>query len=174
MKVIIKQFLTVLISYGSLFTLTMLLFEFILGFEITLEHTLIRFIIGGGGFSFFMVAYHLYMLKKHGIKEMSNENVRVQHSGIFKSQLNKIELIHKLKNDEHFSKMSLMESKNSIAFISGRTRYSWGQKVTIEPVLFDGTEFSYKINCRPRYKVNMIDCGENLYNYLRLEQAFLR
>lgn len=99
-KLYLKKFLYTGIPYG----LIMLGFDLADGDGFRLWKFLFMTIFFGATMSLILVSFHKYRLKKNGIQEITNDNVGVNQTRNLKSNLNKKDLIEKLKNDRIMEK----------------------------------------------------------------------
>jgi hypothetical protein len=124
-----------------------------------------------GCMSLLLVSFHTFRLKKNGVQEMTYQNLGVSQKKNLKSELNKSELIKKLKSDPVIGKMKMQEIENGIILKTGMTWLSWGEEISIILQTKGESDFNYKISSRPKLKMTLVDFGKNLENVNRLENV---
>lgn len=124
-----------------------------------------------GCMSFLLVSFHKYRLKKNGVREMTNQNLGVSQKKNLKSDINKSELIEKLKSDPVIGKMKMQEIENGIILKTGMTWLSWGEEIRIIMQTKRESDFDYQISSRPKLKTTLVDFGKNLENVNRIENV---
>lgn len=164
-KLYIKAFLLTGIPYGLL----MLAFGLI-GSEGRLWKFLVMTIGFGIIMSLTLVTLHRYRLKKIGVQEITDENIRVGHTKNFKSGLNKNELIEKLKSDPIIGKMKIKEIENGVLVKTGINLMTWGEKIKIILQSDRDPDFEYKVSSHPIVITTLVDYGKNLQNVNRIEK----
>lgn len=164
-KLYLKTFLQTGISYG----LIMLGFDLADGNGFRLWKFLFLTFFFGTSMSLLLVSFHKSRLKKNGIQEMTDQNLGVSQQKIVKSDLNKSELIEKLKTDPIIGKMIMKEIENGIVLKTGMTWKSWGEEIRIILQTKVGSDFDYQISSRPKLTTTLIDYGKNLENVNRIE-----
>ena len=102
---------------------------------------------------------------------MTNQNLGVSLKKNLKSELNKSELIEKLKSDPIIGKMKMQEIENGIILKTGMTWLSWGEEVRIILQTKGECDFDYQISSRPKLKMTLVDFGKNLENVTRIENV---
>ena len=121
--------------------------------------------------SLILVSFHKYRLKKNGVQEMTAQNLGVSQKKNLKSELNKSELIEKLKSDPIIGKMKMQEIENGIILKTGMTWLSWGEEIRIILQTKGECGFDYQIWSRPKLKMTLVDFGKNLENVTRIENV---
>jgi hypothetical protein len=115
------------------------------------------------------VSLQIYILKKKGIKEITEENLGVTQTKTVTCALNKTELIEKLKNDPIFGKMKMAENENGIVLKTGMTWKSWGEEIKILLKQDNKADFEYQISSSPKLKTTLVDYEKNLENLNQIE-----
>lgn len=123
----------------------------------------------GGVMSVILVSFHRYRLKKTGIQEITEENLRVSQSKRFTSRLTKTEVIERLKNDPIIGAMKMTEVENGILLNNGMSWKSWGEEIQISFKSTMDSYFEYVVLSRPKLRTTLIDYGRNLENVNRIE-----
>ena len=118
-----------------------------------------------------LVSFHKHSLKKNGVQEITDKNLGVNQKRYVKSELNKSELIKKLKTDPIIGKMKMMEIENGILLKTGMTWKSWGEKIKIILQTKQGSNFDYQISSSPKLKTTLVDYGKNLENVNRIKNV---
>lgn len=166
-KLYLKTFLLTGIAYGLLMTGMDIAF----GNGFKLWKFLFFTFFYGITMSLLLVSYHKYRLQKNGIQEFTNKNLSVNQTRNLKSELNKTELIEKLKTDPIIGKLKMTEIENGILIMTGMTWKSWGEEIKILLKSNQETDFEYQVTSSPKWKTILIDFGKNLENVNRIEDA---
>jgi hypothetical protein len=141
MKPITKLYLKAFLLTGIPYGLIMLGFDLLDGDGFKLWKFLFMTFFFGITMSIILVSFHKYRLKKNGIQELTDENLGVNQSKNLKSELNKIELIEKLRRDPIIGKMKMTEIENGISLKTNMTWKSWGEDIKIIIKSVKETEF---------------------------------
>lgn len=171
MKPIIKLYLKAFLLTGTLYGLITLGFEMVDENRFDLWKFLIMAFIFGITMSLILVSVHIFVLKKNGIKEITNENLKVSQSKILKSEMNNRELIQKLKSDPIIGKMKMTEIENGILIKTKMTWKSFGEEIKIISKSDENSDFEYQVSSCPKLKTTLIDYGKNLENITRIEKV---
>lgn len=171
MKPITKLYLKTFLLTGIPYGLIMLGFDLADGDGFRLWKYLFMTFFFGITMSLILVSFHRYRLKKNGIQEITDENVGINQSKSLKTELNKTDLINKLKTDPIIGKMKMVEIENGVLLKSGMTWKSWGEEVKIILKTDNKTVFEYQISSSPKLKTTLVDYGKNLENINRIENV---
>ncbi|WP_299438310.1 hypothetical protein [uncultured Aquimarina sp.] len=171
MKPITKLYLKTFLFTGIPYGLIMLGFDLADGEGFRLWKYLFMTFFFGITMSLILVSFHQYRLKKNGIQEISNDNIRVNQSINLKTGLNKTDLIKKLKTDPIIGKMKMKEIENGILLKSGISWKSWGEEIKIMLKSEKESDFEYIISSSPKLKTTLVDYGKNLENVYRIENV---
>ncbi|MFD2907110.1 hypothetical protein ACFSX9_00030 [Flavobacterium ardleyense] len=169
MKSIIKLYLKLFLQTAIIYFLIMALFDLALGNQLTLWNYVPKSLFVGVFVSLILVSIHVNKLKKNGIKNISDANVGVNQTRIISSELNKSELIQKLKSDSTIGKMEMREIENGVLFQTGMTMKSWGEEIKIILKFNKNSNFEYQVSSRPKLKTTLVDYGKNLENVNSIE-----
>ncbi len=170
MKVIAKLFLRTFLFLGIPYVLFTLGFALVEGDEFQFWRIFFLTFFFGFTMSLFMVAFHVYVLEKSGIQEFSDETLDVNQSKNIISDLNKSELIKRLRSDPIIGKMKIEETENGVIIKTGMSWKSWGEEIKIVPEYHSGVDCEYHISSSPRWKLTLVDFGKNYENITRIEQ----
>lgn len=166
-KLYIKTFLLTGIPYGLIMTGI----DIAAGSGFSLWKFLFLTFFFGVTMSIGMVTFHRYRLKKNGIRELTDENLKVSQTKDFKSKLNRQELIEKLKSDPIIGKMEMTEVENGILINSGMSWKSWGEEIKIILNSNRDEEFVYRVSSKPKLKMTLVDFGKSHSNINRIEKV---
>jgi len=136
---------------------------------LNLNNIIIGALFYGIFLSLTLVSTHKNKLKEMGIEKLTDQNLGVKHTIDIKSELNKSELIEKLKKDRVVEKMKMLEIENGVLFNKGTFWKYWGNEIKITLQKKGEKEFNYTISSRPISKVKIIDNGKNLKNVNRIK-----
>jgi hypothetical protein len=170
MKPITKLYLKTFFWTGIPYGLIMLGIDLTIGNGFILEKLLFMIFFFGGFMSLILVTYNRYRLKKIGVEEISDVNLNVRQNKILKSDLNKSELVEKLKTDPLIRKMQMKEIENGIILKTGMTWKSWGEEIRIIQQSNGESDFEYLISSTPKLKTTLVDYGKNLENVNLIEK----
>lgn len=171
MKPITKLYLKTFLLTGIPYGLIMLGFDLADGTGFRLWKYLFLTFFFGITMSLILVFFHKYRLKKNGIQEITDQNLGVSQKRNLKSELNKSELIEKLKTDPIIGKMKMTEIENGILLKTGMTWKSWGEEIKIILQGREESNFDYQISSSPKLKTTIVDYGKNLENVTRIENV---
>lgn len=171
MKPTIKLYLKAFLLTGTLFGLITLVFELVDENRFNLWKFLIMAFIFGITMSLILVSVHIFILKKNGIKEITDENLKVNQTKNLKSKMNNTELIQKLKNDPIIGKMKMTEIENGILIKTKMTWKSFGEVIKIISKSDENSDFEYQVSSCPKLKTTLLDYGKNLENITRIEKV---
>jgi len=171
MKPIAKLYLKTFLCTGIPYGLIMLGFDISDGDGFRLWKFLFMTVFFGAAMSLILVSFHKYRLKKNGVQEITNDNIGVNQARNLKSNLNKKNLIKKLKTDPIIGKMKMTETENGIILKTGMTLKSWGEEIKIILKSNQENNYEYLVSSRPKLKTTLVDYGKNLENINRIENA---
>ncbi|MDY8137493.1 hypothetical protein [Aquimarina sp. 2201CG5-10] len=171
MKPITKLYIKTFLFTGIPFGLIMLGFDLIDGDGFKLWKYLFMTFFFGITMSLILVSFHRFRLKKNGIQEITNENAGVNQTRNLKTELNKSDLIEKLKKDPVIGKMKITEIDNGILLKTGTTWKSWGEEIKISLKSANKNDFEYTVSSSPKLKTTLFDYGKNLENVTRVENV---
>ena len=171
MKPIAKLYLKTFLYSGITYGLITLGFDLADGDGFRLWKFLFTTVFFGATMSLILVSFHNYRLKKNGIQEISNDKVGVNQTKNLKSNLNRKDLINKLKTDPIIGKMKMIEIENGIILKTGMTLQSWGEEIKIILKSNQKNNFEYQVSSRPKLKTTLVDYGKNLENINRIENV---
>ena len=176
MKPITKLYLKIFLFAGVSYGFITLALSLIAGDkdEFNLWSLLITSFFFGIAMSLILVSVQKYRLKKNGVQEISDKNFGVSQTAYIKSDLNKSELINKLKTDPVIRKMTMIEIENGILLQTGMTWKSWGEEIKIILKTDQESDFEYEISSSPKLKTTLIDYGKNLENIDQVKRAIKR
>jgi len=165
-RLYVKAFLITGIPFGLL----MMVYDVLAGEPFSIWRFLFLTVFFGVTMSIVLVSLHRYRLRKNGIKELTESNLKVIQKRKYVSSLSKQEFMNKLADDEILGAMNLTELENGIKLSSGMTWKSWGETITviINPISQD--EYEYEIISKPKVNAAMVDYGKNLENVNRVEE----
>lgn len=162
LKISVRYFLLVFITYGVLISLLNLFTERDFSFQEIIEGCLIF----GLGMTVILVAYHRYevkaIAKQYGI---SNPDLDVKQSRKIKSKIELSTIFDQLQRRNYYRKIVFDKEADFIKIKTGFIGKSWGDIITIEKLKND----RYRLSSRPRFPLTAIDFGQNLENILLLE-----
>jgi hypothetical protein len=115
--------------------------------------------------------WHVRALKKLGIEQVSNKHLKLEQHQIFKSNLQKAELISRLMQDSFFRIMKISETENGIILRSGASWRSWGESITVVIQPVNTGEYNLEVMSKPSLFTTLFDQGKNLENVVRLEKV---
>ncbi len=84
-----------------------------------------------------------------------------------KSELNKTELVNKLKTDSIAG--TITEIENGLVLKTGISMSSWGEKIKINLLSKGDNDFDYQVSSSPLMWITIIDFGKNLENVEHIE-----
>ncbi|NKI25502.1 hypothetical protein HCG49_02875 [Arenibacter sp. 6A1] len=171
MKPISKLYLKTFFYTGIPYGLIMMAFDFVDGNGFRLWKFLLMASFFGITMSLILVSFHKHRLQKNGIQVITDENLGVTQRKSLTSELNKLELIEKLKIDPIIGKMKMTKIENGILLKTGMTWKSWGEEIKIIQKTDIVTDFEYQISSSPKLRTTLIDYGKNLENINRIEKA---
>lgn len=166
-KLYLKAFLITGIPYG----LIMLGLDLAEGHGFRLWKLIFTILFFGSTMSLILVSFHRYRLKKNGIQEITSENLRVNQSKNIEFELNRKELVDKLKSDPIIRRMKMIETEDGILIKSRMTWKSWGENIKINLNSTKDTIFEYQVSSSPNLRTTLIDYGKNLENINRIEKV---
>lgn len=173
MKPIINLYLKIFLLAGVSYGLVMLAFNWADGTPFHIWRFLFSTLFFGMAMSLLLVSLHTYRIKQRGIQEITEDHLRLFQSQIFKTSLTHTELLERLKSDPIIAQMKATEIENGIQLSSGRSLYSWGEKITVLLKSEGPGEYEYEVTSRPKVKVTLLDYGKNLENVKRIENLIL-
>ena len=171
MKPITKLYLKVFLRVGVLYVLIILGFDLADGNGFRLWKLIFIFFYFGITMSILNISYHIYMLKKNGIQEITNETLKASQTKSLNSEMNKTELIQKLKKDPIIGKMKMTEIENGILIKTKMTWKSFGEEIKIISKSDENSDFEYQVSSCPKLKTTLLDYGKNLENITRIINA---
>jgi hypothetical protein len=167
LKLYLKTFLLTVIPYFILKTL----FGLADDSELIIWKNMSASLFLGIFMSLILVSFHWYKLKKDGIENFTDDNVGVNQTRIIETNLNKKELIHKLKLNPTIGKMKMTEMENGVVFKTGMTMKSWGEEIKIILISNKESNFEYQVTSSPKLKITIVDYGKNLENINKIENV---
>ncbi len=171
MRPLIKLYLKTFLYTGIPFGIIMTAFDLAQGHAFELWKFLFLTFFFGITMSLTLVTFHKHRLRKYGITEMSDDNLRVNQTKSIHSSLDKTELLAKLKSDPIIGKMKMTEVDNGIRITTNATWKSWGEEINILQAPVKGPEFEYQVKSIPKVKMTLLDYGKNLENVNLIEKA---
>ncbi len=170
MKSITKLHLKVFLFTGVTYGLILFLLDLMNNNEFALSKFLFMTLFFGITMSLTLVPLHKYRLKKIGIQEITDENLKVNQSKTLNSELNTAALIEILASDPIIGKMKMIETKNGIHLKTGISWKSWGENIKITLKSEQDSRFEYEISSSPKLKTTIVDYGKSLENIKRIEK----
>lgn len=164
-KLYLKIFLTTGIPYGFM----MLGSDLISGKGFNLWRFLFLTFFFGISMSLILVFFHKKKLKEIGVKEYTNNDIRIFQIKSIKSEINKKELICNLKNSPLLKKMKIEDTENEIVLKTRMSFKSWGEIIKITLKSSNDSFFEYEVSSRPKLKLTLIDYGKNRHNISLIE-----
>ena len=155
---------------GIPFGLIMTLFDLFEGEGFNVVKFAFLTVFFGGIMSIFLISMHKYRLRKKGITEFTDDNLRVLQRRTVKSKSDIEEVISLLTSDSNFENMKYTSSKNQIHLSSRVSWYSWGEKIRITMLSDKDGEFEYEIQSKPIVSITLVDYGKNLENVNQIEE----
>lgn len=171
MRSAVKLYLKAFSLTGILYGLITLGFYLADGNDFKLWKFLYITFIFGITMSLILVSIHIFMLKKNGVQEITNENLNVNQTKSIISDMNKTELIQKLKKDPIIGKMKMIEIENGILIKTNMSWKSFGEEIKIISKSNENFNFEYQVSSCPKLKTTLIDYGKNHENITRIENA---
>lgn len=171
MRPLIKLYLKTFLLTGIPYGLMMIGWDLLEGEDFKLGKFLFLTFFFGITMSLITVSFHRYRLKKNGVQELNEDNLRVSHNKTVKTNLGRAELIQKLKRDPIIGKMRMTETEKGITLMTGINWKSWGEEIKIVLKSQSNAYYEYQISSSPKLKVTLLDYGKNLQNLKRLETA---
>ncbi len=171
MKPITKLYLKAFIFSGIPAVFVLWVTNLAVGIESSFWELLFVASIFGILLSLTLVSLHWYQLKKHGVEEITNENVGVNQTLKLRSELNRTDLVQKLKSDPITRKMEMTETENGIVLDSGMSWKSWGEEIKIQLTANNANNFDYLISSSPKLKTTLVDFGRNYEHVNRIKSV---
>jgi len=168
MKSITKFYLKTFLLTGIGFSIIMLCLELFKGNDVTIIDILLWIILFGLPMSYFMVNYQIKGLKRLGVKDINEQTLKVHQITKVKSNLDKSELIERLKKSNYFIAENL--AGESIELKTPFSGINYGEKILISQEKIRCNEYKYVIESKPKWKTAFIDYGKNLENVLYVKQ----
>lgn len=169
MKAALLLYLKVFLLLGISFGLFMSLIDLAFGDGFDIDLFIYRVSFFGTWMAVIFVTMQLFGLRRLGIKNFTDENLKVRQSMSLQSAIDKQTLISKLRSDPTFGKMHLTEKENEIDLESGTTLWSWGENISIKSIPSPGAN-EYVIESRPKLKTTLADFGKNMRNVKLVEK----
>lgn len=163
-KPLTRLYLKIFIATGFSFGIISLIIDLYKGTEIELWKYIFSTFFFGLLMSLVLVYLHKNKLKKSGINEINEANLKVTQSRDIQTDLNKSELIKKLNEDPSIRKMKIKEIENGIVISTKMTLWSLGEIIKIELKSTKDSVFEYNVSSRPKLKITLIDYGKNIQN----------
>ncbi|MBS1777592.1 MAG: hypothetical protein JSS64_15100 [Bacteroidetes bacterium] len=123
--------------------------------------------------SLILVSYHLYRIKKNGIKIITDDNIGVNQTLTIETKLCLNEVIQKIKIDPNFGKMKMKVVENGIILETRTTMKSWGEAIKIIMNSNKENLFKYQVSSSPKLKTTIVDYGKNLENINKIENLII-
>ena len=169
MSPLVKQYLKFFLLFGGSYGFIMYLMDTFTGETGSVMKYLFLACFFGAAMSLTLVTYHKYRLRKDGVGDLNDSNMKVSQSKKLVSKLSIDEIASKLRTDSEIANMGITKADDSIIIKTGMTWRSWGEviKITINPTSYkNGSE--YTIQSSPKLKTTLIDYGKNLHNVNRI------
>jgi hypothetical protein len=170
MKPLTKLRLKVFLFAGLYFGIAMVGIDLVMGNGFILWKLPLHIFVSGTVFSFLFVTLYKTELKRIGIQDITDDVIRVHQSRNLITDLNRIDLIARLKADPAFGKMKMKEIENGILLKTGVTSKSWGEEINIILKSENSNGFEYLVSSRPLFKLTVLDMGRNIEHINRIEQ----
>ncbi len=170
MKPITKLYLKTFLFTGIPYGIIMMMIDVLGGDGFRIWKFLFLTFFFGITMSITLVYFHRQRLKKNGIGELSEENLKVNQKVRIISNLNEEKLIEKLREDRFFRNMELAQVENGIKLSSGITWNSWGESITIIINSISQNQYEYEIISKPKLRSTVLDFGKNLENIDRIQK----
>jgi len=163
MSPIMKQYLRVFLFTGITYGTVMYIVDAFSGDAGGVGKYMFLACFFGGLMSLGLVTYQRYRLKKDGIEDISEDNLKVTQSRAIESKLSIDDIVSRLQNDVMTSNMNIIKTDFGLKLKTGMTMRSWGEVITISTNSEDGRN-GYIIKSASKMKSTMIDYGKNLKN----------
>ena len=173
MKPAIKLYLRVFLLTGVPFGILMTVFDLIFGHGFSVGAFLWPTLIFGTSMSVIFVTAHIASLKKIGVRELNDENLRTKQFRNVKSNLTKEELVARLKNDANFKDLVIHEIEGGITFKTGTSWNSWGETIDLNFTHSKNNRDMIRVASRPSLGTALVDSGRNVQNVNRIEDLIL-
>ncbi len=171
MSEVTKFYIKVFLIFGVVFALGTILVDFVLGDPINLYKSLFQVLFFGGFMTIVLVPGQINTLRKLGVTEFTPDTLSVTQKRIILSSLSQEELVDRIQQNSHLSKMKMRISNNEIHLISRFSWHLWGEIVKICIRTLEGGENEFDIVSRPRQRFNLLDGGQNYKHVTVLEEV---
>ena len=167
MSPIFKQYVKMFLLFGIIYGCISWIMDFLVGDSTVIPVYLFSSVFFGAAMSLTLVTYQRYRLKKDGVEDLNDSNLKVNQSKKIILELSIDEIMSKLKTDSELAKMGIKKTDDEIVIKTGITWRSWGEVIRIiRNQNSNGSE--YTVQSSSKVKATLIDYGKNLHNVERI------
>lgn len=141
---------------------------YLLGKEISPQVIAFSFFILGGLIALLMVIIQTRGLKKAGVHDFTDENLRLKQKGLVHSNLSLDEIAEELKTNPITKNYKMTETQDSILLKVPMSWESWGEKMEIKLKNRQGEDYEYRISSQPSFGLTLVDYRKNYKNVKNL------
>ncbi len=168
MSPILKLYLKVFLFTGIPYALIMLVFDLLGGGQFVLTKFMLWLVGFGGLMSLSLVSFYWLKLKKAGVAEITDADLKVNQSRIIQSKFSMKEIRDKLQHDPETRKMKIEEQEGGLILETKATWASWGELIEIKLLSSVNGNNEFEVTSSPKVETTLIDFGKNLKNVNRI------
>lgn len=159
MKPTTKLFIKNILVTGLIFSLGMSIYDLVVGNDINIWVFLFTTIFFGLTMSLFFVPNHIDGLKKYGVNNLTDENLKAIQSDQIISSMKKETFIEKLMELKIFKKAKLIQREGGLTIRTKNDESSMGEVITIIVQPVKESTYKYSIVSKPKNPLALVNGG---------------
>ena len=171
MKPINKFYLELFLKTGLPFGIFLTVFDMLIGEDFSLWKLIFSIIFFGLLMSISSVSMQKIGLKKLGVTEFNESNLKPFQEKEIISTLSRDEIINRFETKKWNGKIVVSKDRSAVVIKLGYSWRSWGEKITVEMKDIENNQTQIKITSKPKSSLTLIDSGKNLENIKLVEQT---
>jgi hypothetical protein len=171
MKPINKFYLELFLKTGLPFGIFLTVFDMIIGEDFSIWAFLFSTIFFGLLMSISFVSMQKIGLKKLGITEFNESNLKPFQEKEIISTLSRDEIINRLETEKWNGKIVVSKDRSAVVINSRASWRSWGEKIMVEMKDGENNQTQIKITSKPNLSLTFVDYGKNLENIKLVEHT---
>jgi hypothetical protein len=170
MKPIPALYLKSFLVFGLPFSILMWMADFTSGQVLYFWKYLAEGFMFGALMSITLVTIQVASLKSKGVKDFTDENLKVIQRQVIQSGLTRDGLITRLENDKNFRKMKVATDANGLKITTPASWQSMGETIAVNVTPIHPGMNEFEIISKPKLGTTILDFGKNLENVRRIER----